>query len=351
MASVNPDTVPYFDQMRAFIIDELRSSTWEQLPSRFEALGLPWPEGEKPGKSTFLRNVVAFLEPDTLHTVAHHCLQWHMDAQAAGTIQDALWWVEAEGLQKITEVTRLAIAQDLESRRISGWLELSEFVDKVTPLSPARGIVRKYGYDKEVLYVDTTTYGIFDVLFARRGEEPKPVWVRSSVKQFLKKWGVFEWPDKRFILFIEALVRPEVRQGEEQAAWVAILNTRLRNDGLALVQSGCLSTHPLFTLQPIKAGVAGIPKNIIFASNGPKPEIGFKDAINNEIIILQHEASCLVFDEAIPRDGLLWEDLVPWWARKHGLNPTAEETRRQLGQRLMASLSGSTTPNRGRVKL
>jgi hypothetical protein len=276
MASVNPDTVPYFDQMRAFIGDALCSLTWKELPSRFEALDLLWPEGEKPGKSTFLGNVVASLEPDKLYTVAYHCLQWHLDALTAGTVQDALWWVEAEGLQKITEVTRLAIAQELESRRISGRLELSEFVDKVTPLSPARGISKKYRFDKEVLYVDPTTYDVFDFLFVTRSNEPKPVWVRGSVKEFLKDWGVFEWPDKRFILFLEALVRPEVHQGQEQAEWVAMLNAQLRNDGLALIHSDIVSTHPIFTLQPITEGVVGTPKNLIFASNGPKPEIGFK---------------------------------------------------------------------------
>jgi hypothetical protein len=158
------------------------------------------------------------------------------------------------------------------------------------------------------------------------------------MRQFLKEWGVLEWPDKRFHLFIETLVRPEVRQGEEQAEWVAMLNARLRNDGFTLVQTSVVSMHPLFKLQPITAGVAGVPKNIIFASNGPKPNIGFKDAINNEIVILKHEASCLVFDEAVPPDGLLWENLVHWWARKHGLNPTEDATRRHLGQRLMVSL-------------
>jgi very-short-patch-repair endonuclease len=134
-------------------------------------------------------------------------------------------------------------------------------------------------------------------------------------------------------------VQPEVRQGEEQSAWAAMLNAQLRNDGFALVQAGVISTYPVFKLQPVTVGVAGVPKNIIFASSGPKPEIGFKDAINNEIVILKHEASCLIFDEAIPRDGLLWEDMVQWWARKHGLYPTEEATRRHLGQRLMASLS------------
>jgi len=39
-------------------------------------------------------------------------------------------------------------------------------------------------------------------------------------------------------------------------------------------------------------GVSGRPKNLIFASRGPKPEIGFADAINNDIIVLSGEESC-----------------------------------------------------------
>lgn len=34
--------------------------------------------------------------------------------------------------------------------------------------------------------------------------------------------------------------------------------------------------------------------HLIFASRGPKPEIGFADAINNDIVILSGEESCLV---------------------------------------------------------
>jgi hypothetical protein len=45
--------------------------------------------------------------------------------------------------------------------------------------------------------------------------------------------------------------------------------------------------------------VSGRPKNLIFTSRGPKPKIGFVDAINNDIIILSGEDSCLVYDRPI----------------------------------------------------
>ncbi len=43
------------------------------------------------------------------------------------------------------------------------------------------------------------------------------------------------------------------------------------------------------------------PKYLIFASNGPKPEIGFKDAVSNSIVILKNESSCLVYNHPIVR--------------------------------------------------
>jgi hypothetical protein len=52
-----------------------------------------------------------------------------------------------------------------------------------------------------------------------------------------------------------------------------------------------VSGYPIFRLNPIAGGVAGSPKALIFtlilASNGPKPAIGFRDAINNDIIIIR----------------------------------------------------------------
>ena len=62
-------------------------------------------------------------------------------------------------------------------------------------------------------------------------------------------------------------------------------------------------------------GSAGDPKNLIFASRGPKPEIGFADAINNDIVILSGEESCLVYDRPISAsNGLFWSELVAWWS-------------------------------------
>ena len=96
----------------------------------------------------------------------------------------------------------------------------------------------------------------------------------------------------------------------------------------------------MYHITPLAPGIRGKPKNLIFASNGPKPEIGFADAINNDIVILSHADSCLVFDRPMSRGGLLWSELVEWWLAEHCDPGTSEEgARKSLGARLRVSLA------------
>jgi AbiJ-like protein len=112
---------------------------------------------------------------------------------------------------------------------------------------------------------------------------------------------------------LEDTVHPLARSGEEQLRIVAELNKVLARDGYQLTPEGEESGYPIFAFRSMVRGVAGRPKNLIFASRGPKPEIGFADAINNDIVILSGEDSCLIYDLSIGSNGLLWSDLVKWW--------------------------------------
>ena len=141
----------------------------------------------------------------------------------------------------------------------------------------------------------------------------------------------------RFSRLLEAALHPLGRRGPEQAALVDRLNAILRRDGYVLSSVAEESGYPIYQWQPLGRGPTGTPKNLIFASNGPKPEIGFCDAINNDIVILSHASSCLIYDRPIRRDGLLWGELVEWWCGVTGVEP--DEAARSLGRRLRASLS------------
>jgi hypothetical protein len=115
---------------------------------------------------------------------------------------------------------------------------------------------------------------------------------------------------------------------------VAALNKVLALDGYELAHESELSGHPTFAFRSLLRGVGGRPKNLIFASRGPKLEIGFADAINNDIVILSGEESCLVYDRPIGSNGLLWSELVAWWSEV-----TPGTNAANLGARLQESLA------------
>ncbi|MFD8901277.1 hypothetical protein [Streptomyces ardesiacus] len=53
-------------------------------------------------------------------------------------------------------------------------------------------------------------------------------------------------------------------------------------------------------------GPSGSFKNLIFAADGVKPEIVLRDAVNNEVEIVRHADTCLVFTDPLPPHGLTW---------------------------------------------
>jgi hypothetical protein len=161
-----------------------------------------------------------------------------------------------------------------------------------------------------------------------------------SVEFLFGEIGAFDCSRARFAALLEETVHPLSRSGDEQLRIVAELNKVLTRDGYHLVPEGEESGYPIFAFRPVVRGVAGRAKNLIFASRGPKPEIGFADAINNDIVVLSGEESCLIYDRSIGSKGLLWSDLVAWWS---GLVPGGNAA--GLGARLQQSLSSDGEKN------
>lgn len=155
-----------------------------------------------------------------------------------------------------------------------------------------------------------------------------------SVEHLFGEIGAFDCSRARFGALLEQAVHPLSRSGDDQTKAAAALNAVLVRDGYELAQEGEISGHPLFRFRSLARGVGGRPKNLIFASRGPKPEIGFADAINNDIVILSGEESCLVYDRSIGASGLLWSELVSWWGE---VTPGADAAK--LGARLQESLA------------
>jgi hypothetical protein len=66
-------------------------------------------------------------------------------------------------------------------------------------------------------------------------------------------------------------------------------------------------------------GVEGSTKNLIFAANGPKPDIVLRDAISNDIEIVANSEHCLVYDRPDPGEGLRFSHLIQWWRDREEL--------------------------------
>lgn len=90
-------------------------------------------------------------------------------------------------------------------------------------------------------------------------------------------------------------------------------------------------------------GVSGEVKNLIFAADGPKPDLVLQDAVSNEIAIVRNAEYCLVYDRPIGPEGLSFADLVQWWRAREAL-PVEQEDRTVallLYERLKRSLAGN----------
>ncbi|RRJ28811.1 hypothetical protein EIL82_18800 [Pandoraea apista] len=82
-------------------------------------------------------------------------------------------------------------------------------------------------------------------------------------------------------------------------------------------------------------------KNLIFASIGEKPELVFRDAVNNDVEIVKHADKVLVFDRLLPSSGLLlWKDLRDWYAELQGISDPSI-AKEQLFRRLRQTVLGT----------
>lgn len=156
-------------------------------------------------------------------------------------------------------------------------------------------------------------------------------------QDLLARLGVQDCSERRLFDLIERLSHPLCREGEEQDSYVRTMNEILHCEGLELRPVAEMSGHTIYEIASADRGVVGKARNIIFAANGPKPEIVLPDALNNELRIVKNQKFCLIYDRPLD-GGLRWAQLVQWWADREGLDADAIDTERGLYSRLQSSL-------------
>lgn len=160
--------------------------------------------------------------------------------------------------------------------------------------------------------------------------------------ELLEVCGALTCSQQRFVDMLEKVVDPVCRRGPEQERLVQALNKLLIADGFALVVVGEVSRHPQYGVRRAGGGVAGTPKNLIFAAINCKPDLYFADAINNDVAIA-NDSDALIYDRALSDGGLRWDALVDWWREWERIEE-ASDARKGLFRRLRAAVHAAQSP-------
>ncbi len=288
-----------------------------------ERYGLAPANGDDPmaSKMKYIVPRLTALADDAVLTIAREAVIEFPDYH----LQEALFkHDEASAAYRITELTRQRLAEELDNfEPLAGRVHLTDFLRKFWPIDELQPSGFRFdGFEQEL--------GQHMVL--------NDDWHNSYLLQHV---GFFECSQHCLFRFLEELASPLLRDEPAQQALVDAINPVLARDGFVMKPDGYLSGSPTFRVQPLQQGVAGSVKNIIFASTGAKPDLVLADAINNDVAIVRHAEHCLIYDLALPPDGLRWKDLIAWWRIKHPNHPDDDAAERDLYKRLYASLRDS----------
>lgn len=313
------------DLLRNSIADSLAKHVKSyKLPAVCRDLGLA--EGDESeafqSKSRYVKQRIEKHSETELISLASQITEMYVDFHLSELVRKA----KAGWHLRVTELTRRALLSDIIKRgSFSGDLETMDFLKRLWPLD-----------------VLPSTDHRFDTLF-RDFLQHTSLNDDYTEDDLFQRVGVLECSDDQFARFVELLVHPVVRREKRQEEYVQFLNEYLQRDGFQLIAIDETSGYPVYGFQPITTGVEGRPKNLIFASTGPKPEIVIRDAINNNIEIVRHAEHVLICDCPIMADGLTWPQLVEWW--KESVGSHDEPPARALYKRLFQSLASAPEQN------
>lgn len=321
-----------FAQLRALLeplITGLKDAgTHTKLPTLCEEVGLPAPAADGSKRDRMISSFDAAADTD-LPAIARKLLLRHPpNATTRNQIQDILW--SASACPPLPKRYRREVARRLNNAELYG-------------------DARKFDDLLERLWI----LDDYDRMHLPGG---KPSGLRAEIQQHVHRnpedWpaetlfdqlGAYDASDRRFALFLEGLASADVRPDEAaQRHFVACVNEPLRSCGVELRETGSEGGYPVFSMVSLHAATKGRPKNLIFASPD-KPDLRFRDALDNDIEIVTNADKVLVYDRPIGNDGLRWNDLQEWWSDTEQI-ADATQAKRTLFRRLKASLPRNSPP-------
>ena len=229
-----------------------------------------------------------------------------------------------EDFFNISNITRDKILKKLnEIGKLEGKLEIVEFLDRVFNIKSMPSEENEF---------DTFEY---DVIRHMRCNDDWDYYYLLK-----EKMNLLYVSDKVFINFLEQIVHPYIRKEEDKKQYVNEINKNLAKDGYELVSDDVVSGETIYKVRKtVESGVTGQVKNLIFASDGPKPEIIFSDLLNNDIKIVKNKEHCLIYCNPIGRAGLRWGKLVEWWEIQGKSKDNTMNVEQSLYKRLEKSLT------------
>jgi len=267
-------------------------------------------------KAKYVEKRIIHLDKDQIVRLARAVLEkWD-----SFSLRESLRLFLCDNQPKLTIVTRQRICEELDKMpNLNGRMTVADFISELMPVGELPSLDLRFPTFLQEIFQHTVQNDDWDN------------------QLILDRLGVMTASDEFLYEFLELLVHPTVREGDDQAEFVTVLNQVIGVDGFALEETDNLSGVPVFAISCPGVVVKGRPKNLIFASNGPKPEILLSDAVDNDIQVATNAEHVLVYDRLITHAGLTWADLVNWWKTHPGAD--LENPERSLFCRLRESLA------------
>lgn len=314
------------DQARMALAEALAAVTKAYDVERVcRALGLAPLPGSDPyrSKRLYIDAALRTFKGAGLHDVAERVIAEHGDGSDVWMLaRESLRHARRNGPFNVSEVTRMNLAAALERLpALEGRMSASDFCGRILPVGRMPSLDGRYvSLGQEICQHRTLNCD----------------W---SNLELLERIGIRSMSDESLFDLLELAVSPEVRGGIDVCDFVSAINSHLERDRWRLEVDGTTSGYHRYKVRRVGEGIGAPVRNLIFASNGPKPEIVLVDAIHNDIRVVKNGEYCLFYDRPVTDGGLRWGDLVRWWADERKVDPSNAEVARALYRRLTESLA------------